>query len=252
MIKFFRKIRQNLLSEGKTEKYFKYAIGEIALVVIGILSALSINNWNTERQNENRRISFLVKLELELDYNDNRLIEMSKIYDEILESNLKLYDTLMVRISPQNIEEYLQAGYYTASTLNLSSSNYEQMKGTGNLHTLKSDTLINTIEAYYRLCEREEFYIFNTNALVMNNTYYELNKGLSKAQLDYNVRGLHYALQNNAWLLDNQSEEYAELSRELLVVNGSINDNINRINRILDTSNNLKELIKINLEKDKI
>ena len=50
MIKFFRKIRKNLLSEGKTGKYFKYAIGEIVLVVIGILIALSINNWNESRK----------------------------------------------------------------------------------------------------------------------------------------------------------------------------------------------------------
>ena len=50
MIKFFRKIRQNLLSKGKTGKYFKYAIGEIILVVIGILIALSINNWNEQRK----------------------------------------------------------------------------------------------------------------------------------------------------------------------------------------------------------
>ncbi|GAA4806936.1 DUF6090 family protein [Litoribaculum gwangyangense] len=50
MIKFFRKIRQNLLSEGKTAKYFKYAIGEIVLVVIGILIALQINNWNESRK----------------------------------------------------------------------------------------------------------------------------------------------------------------------------------------------------------
>ncbi|PNQ73125.1 hypothetical protein C1T31_09050 [Hanstruepera neustonica] len=50
MIKFFRKIRQNLLSEGKTGKYLKYAIGEIILVVIGILIALQINNWNETRQ----------------------------------------------------------------------------------------------------------------------------------------------------------------------------------------------------------
>ena len=49
MIKLFRKIRQNLLSEGKTIKYFKYAIGEIILVVIGILMALQINNWNENR-----------------------------------------------------------------------------------------------------------------------------------------------------------------------------------------------------------
>ncbi|MFD1314908.1 DUF6090 family protein [Namhaeicola litoreus] len=57
MIKFFRNIRQQLLSEGKTDRpswtvgrYFKYAIGEIILVVIGILIALQINNWNEEKK----------------------------------------------------------------------------------------------------------------------------------------------------------------------------------------------------------
>ena len=50
MIKFFRHIRKRLLSEGKTGKYLTYAIGEIVLVVIGILIALQINNWNETRQ----------------------------------------------------------------------------------------------------------------------------------------------------------------------------------------------------------
>ena len=50
MIKLFRNIRKNLLAEGKTTKYFKYAIGEIILVVIGILIALQINNWNETKQ----------------------------------------------------------------------------------------------------------------------------------------------------------------------------------------------------------
>ena len=50
MIKFFRKIRQNLLMENKTGKYFKYAIGEIILVMIGILLALQVNNWNNENK----------------------------------------------------------------------------------------------------------------------------------------------------------------------------------------------------------
>jgi hypothetical protein len=50
MIKFFRKIRQNLLMENKTGKYFKYAIGEIVLVMIGILLALQVSNWNQERK----------------------------------------------------------------------------------------------------------------------------------------------------------------------------------------------------------
>ena len=50
MIKFFRKIRQNLLMENKTGKYFKYAIGEIVLVMIGILLALQVSNWNQDRK----------------------------------------------------------------------------------------------------------------------------------------------------------------------------------------------------------
>ena len=66
MIKFFKKIRYNLMSENKTGssaetsvkagKYLKYAIGEILLVVLGILIALQINNWNQERINKARSI----------------------------------------------------------------------------------------------------------------------------------------------------------------------------------------------------
>ena len=59
MIKFFRKIRQNLLMENKTGKYFKYAIGEIILVVIGILIALQINNWNELRKQKLVEINIL-------------------------------------------------------------------------------------------------------------------------------------------------------------------------------------------------
>ena len=57
MIRFFQKIRQNLIREGKTVnpalpagRYLKYAIGEILLVVVGILIALQVNNWNQERK----------------------------------------------------------------------------------------------------------------------------------------------------------------------------------------------------------
>ena len=58
MIKFFRRIRQNLVMENKTGKYFKYAFGEIVLVVLGKLIALQINNLNPNRIEKATRDSY--------------------------------------------------------------------------------------------------------------------------------------------------------------------------------------------------
>ncbi|RMB56327.1 hypothetical protein EAX61_14675 [Dokdonia sinensis] len=74
MIKFFRRIRQQLLSENKFSKYLLYAIGEIVLVVIGILIALQINNWNESRIRSKEELSILKSLKtgLETDLEDLR------------------------------------------------------------------------------------------------------------------------------------------------------------------------------------
>ena len=66
MIKFFRHIRQNLIMENKTGKYLKYAIGEIVLVVIGILIALQVNNWNENRKTEIKIKNSLIALRNDL------------------------------------------------------------------------------------------------------------------------------------------------------------------------------------------
>ncbi|WP_396602470.1 DUF6090 family protein [Algibacter sp. R77976] len=66
MIKFFRKIRQNLIMENKTSKYFKYALGEIILVVIGILIALQINNWNENRKLQQKEVQILKEIKSDL------------------------------------------------------------------------------------------------------------------------------------------------------------------------------------------
>jgi hypothetical protein len=105
MIKFFRHIRQNLLLENlpnaqsdktvssantsaKAGRYFKYAIGEIILVVIGILIALSINNWNEERKTEDtiKGIYAIVKSDLESDVKTiDWLLKVSKVRDSLFQ-----------------------------------------------------------------------------------------------------------------------------------------------------------------------
>ena len=90
MIKFFRKIRQNLLSEGKTGKYFKYAIGEIILVVIGILIALQINNWNESRKQFTSEKEFITSVKYDLKQ-DKAFIQL---IIELIEPRIEAYKIL--------------------------------------------------------------------------------------------------------------------------------------------------------------
>jgi len=75
MIKFFRKMRYDLIEKNKTGKYLKYAIGEIILVVIGILIALQINNWNERRKDLSQEQLILMQLQREYISNLNQLDE---------------------------------------------------------------------------------------------------------------------------------------------------------------------------------
>jgi Family of unknown function (DUF6090) len=76
MIKFFRKIRQNMIKENRTSKYLLYAIGEIILVVIGILIALSINNWNENRKDKIKERNYLIGIKADLLQDQNSLITL--------------------------------------------------------------------------------------------------------------------------------------------------------------------------------
>jgi hypothetical protein len=100
MIPFFRKIRKKMADDNKPMKYMRYAIGEIVLVIIGILIALQINNWNQieKSKSESNRLLIVLKLDLEKDihnfkslrteYND-WLLQIKNILDNVLDGNKK-------------------------------------------------------------------------------------------------------------------------------------------------------------------
>lgn len=95
MLKFFRKIRFNLMDTGKTSKYLKYAMGEIILVVIGILIALQINNWN-ESNKENNTANLLAKSLIE---DLNKDVDFLKNALTFSEQKINSCDTLLNLLS---------------------------------------------------------------------------------------------------------------------------------------------------------
>ncbi len=95
MLKFFRRFRQQLLDENKTSKYFKYAIGEVVLVVIGILIALQINNWNEGRKEGLKAKGYVEKLIIDLVADTlyiNELIIEGNGYQKQIETYFKFFE----------------------------------------------------------------------------------------------------------------------------------------------------------------
>ena len=85
MIKFFRRIRYDLMERKNTSKYLKYAIGEIVLVVIGILFALQINNWNQERIQDKEEQLALINLKQDFEHNKSILDSILSITERNIE-----------------------------------------------------------------------------------------------------------------------------------------------------------------------
>lgn len=96
MIKFFRHIRLSLLKEGKTTRYFKYALGEIILVVVGILIALQINNWNEHQKGLRWEQKFLKELSTELQENHKQLKDVCVIQRNRIEACKNIISTLQL------------------------------------------------------------------------------------------------------------------------------------------------------------
>ena len=140
MIKFFRNIRKNLLKEGKTAKYLKYAIGEIILVMIGILLALQVNNWNQERQLKQKEKKILTELKRDLVLNNSILQNQIEIQQTASDEITSLIEHIKKKKPfSDTISMYLSHAYY-AERIQFTSSAYESLKSVG-IDIISSDSL---------------------------------------------------------------------------------------------------------------
>ena len=150
MIKFFRKIRQNLLSEGKTGKYFKYAIGEIVLVVIGILIALQINNWNESDKEQSMIKKYAASLILDLE-GDIKMASQIKGQNEDI---VKRIDDLNKYCQNRKIEDYdnLLMLFFTLNKPHRpyvwNRTTVSELKSSGSLGLIRNDSLSKMISEY--------------------------------------------------------------------------------------------------------
>ena len=148
MIKIFRHIRKSLLMENKTSKYFKYALGEIFLVVVGILIALQINNWNENSKEKETEIIYLKNIKSELITN---LIELETDYTRLnnhLEATRNVYDYIQTK--PQ-LTDSMNKDFFDAVRISYffpKTSNYETLKS-GGLEKIRLDTLRGLITDIY-------------------------------------------------------------------------------------------------------
>lgn len=170
MIHFFRRFRQQFLVENKVNKYLLYAIGEIILVVIGILFALQINNWN-----ENKKNGALVKT-----YKKNlieNLIQDSLSIERTLKDinrELKTIEAFEMRVSTSNkpfdtIVKMARYEYNYKITINYDFENdtYKILNSTGHLGLFRQE-IIRELNELYNLQEKVLFTTTTTAGNYMN------------------------------------------------------------------------------------
>ena len=177
MLRVFRKIRINSIRTSRFAKYFIYGIGEIVLVVIGILLALQINSWN--QQNKDRKaekeLLLSIKQDLEADLED--------IQFTISETNNKVFDlnNLAMGLGDRTISKDEFVGYNTSFPafykVNYNTSSYNEAVSTGKLSIILNKTLKHELLRYYT--NTQTFGDVYTENLMINDLFSKWTEILS-------------------------------------------------------------------------
>jgi len=150
MIKFFRNIRKTLLSEGKTTSYLKYAIGEIVLVVFGILIALQINNWNENRKLNDKRQELIVALIEDFESTRKGLLVVNEESHEELKNAEIFYslinkDTQTVTVDSLKL---LARAFFNGIPFEPNLTSYTEAVSNGSISLLKSKSFLEAVTQF--------------------------------------------------------------------------------------------------------
>ena len=248
MIKFFRKIRQKLLSENKFNKYLLYAMGEIILVVIGILIALQINNWNelkSERVIENTYMKNLLE-----DLEDDLVI-----YDKFQDSNQEVYmliDSIIPGLKSENRKNNVGKLAYWSRMVTIKwtiihpvKRTYEQMKSSGHLRLVSNNEVANSISKYYN--SLSEFDGYNEAGMLWAADYVESLGKIFDAEIMLNImRTRQMTEANKNDLLTENPIVLNQLMNSLNYFNGALSlaENVSLVKE--EDAKKLIDLIKSN------
>ncbi|PIQ17652.1 MAG: hypothetical protein COW66_10600, partial [Flavobacteriaceae bacterium CG18_big_fil_WC_8_21_14_2_50_34_36] len=164
MIKIFRNIRKKLLIEGKTSNYLKYAIGEIVLVVVGILIALQINNWNENTNLSKKEVALLVNLKNDIEADISGLKRQDSLYAK-KEMDAALGIELFYKAKTiKDIDSVFSLTSGLWNELFINRNTYNEMINSGSMYTMKNKELQKRINKYYNLVEAHIEYIRSVNS----------------------------------------------------------------------------------------
>ncbi len=206
MLKFFRNIRQNLLNQGKTTKYFKYAIGEIILVVIGILIALQINTWNENRkvaieeQNalHNIQRDFMKNKEILEDVKSNSLL--------IVNAGIEILNHTGIKNKPDTENEFnvLLNELYNSTPYYPQNGFLDDLLSSGKLGIFKNTELRNLLSSWKPEVDilEERFHSLDKNEDILNSYILAHGSWLNADEVDDKDRTV--AFPTSGFTVDNR------------------------------------------------
>ena len=248
MTNFFRKIRKRLADDNKPLKYMRYAIGEIVLVIIGILIALQINNWNQieKSKSESNRLLIVLKQDLEKDihnfkslrteYNVWRL-QIEYILDSVLDGNTK-------KITEFN---QLAAGRLSMNYLSVNKITFLDMFNSGKKLEFDNLEIVRDIKDYYQYADNQLIKLNSDNEYFYQflMSYYGV-RGINTLNRVWRQRNLEYI--DWSWLTNPRSKEYINLETAMLLYQLAVKVNLDEMEELEKKSNLLIDKIEKELE----